>query len=677
MKNKARGTQVLIFILIVVAWATLALRTGTRGVSAATFTVMNLNNSGMGSLRQAILDANAAAGTDTIEFQVGLTGTITLMSALPQVTQDLTINGPGAAVLIVSGNHLYQVFNIASGVTVSISGLTISNGNDPGGGGGISNAGLLSITNSTFSGNSASSGGGIFNNGVGALVSVTNSSFSGNSASTGGGIFNNVGTTLTVNSTFFGNSASSGLGGGGGIFNNEGGNLTVTDSTFSGNSASLIGGGGILNSVGTLTVNNSTFSGNSASSGSGILNNGVGALVTVTNTTFSGNFGAGSGLGGGGIFNYLGTVTVTDSTFSGNSASGIGGGGIYNNGVKLTITNCTFSGNSAPSEGGGIFNTQGTLSVTNSTFYGNSAFFQGGGIFNVGLATFRNSIIANSPFGGNCAGPVAITAVGVNYSTDNTCAGFTQITPEQLNLGPLQDNGGPTFTHALLPGSVAIDAVTDCTDLSAIPVPVTTDQRGKPRPADGDGNGSALCDAGAFEFQPCVITCPASVTVVAAQTCPISSSVTVNFPAPTVSGDHCLGATPICNPPSGSIFPVGTTTVTCTATDTSGNTAACSFTVTVFSGCLQDDSNAANVVLFNATTGEYRLYCGGTVFTGVGTVLVKGCVVTIQHYPADRRVQIRFDGGVGAGTASLQSPPGSIRCTITDRNTKNNTCACP
>src|SRR5262249_36967091 len=156
---------------------------------------------------------------------------------------------------------------------------------------------------------------------------------------------------------------------------------------------------------------------------------------------------------------------------------------------------------------------------------------------------------------------------------------------------------------------------------------------------------------------------PTSVTAVAPQTCPISSGAPVTFAPPTVS-DNCPGVTSICNPPAGSVFPVGTTTVTCTATDASGNTAACTFAVTVFTGCLQDDSNPANVVLFNAATGEYRFCCGGTVLSGMGTVLMKGCTVTIQHNPTDRRVLIRFDGGASVGSASLQSPPGTIRCTI-------------
>jgi HYR domain len=177
------------------------------------------------------------------------------------------------------------------------------------------------------------------------------------------------------------------------------------------------------------------------------------------------------------------------------------------------------------------------------------------------------------------------------------------------------------------------------------------------------------------DTQPPTITCPANQTSTAAQTCPFSNTATVSFPPPTAS-DNCPGVTTQCTPASGSTFPVGTSTVTCTATDTSGNTATCSFTVAVFSGCLQDDSNPANVVLFNALTGDYRFCCNGTAFTGRGTVAVRGCTVEITHYTADRRVLIKADFSARAGTASLQVPPGTTRCTITDRNTSNNTCQC-
>ncbi len=170
-----------------------------------------------------------------------------------------------------------------------------------------------------------------------------------------------------------------------------------------------------------------------------------------------------------------------------------GGGGIANEG-ELTIDNSTFSENSAEHAGGGIENT-GKAKISNSTFSGNSAFGFGGGISNIGELTIKNSIVANSPSGGNCAfGDFGtVTALGDNFSTDDTCKGlFTQVTPAALNLGPFQNNGGPTKTHALLRSSVAIDAVTDCSLTDGI-TPVETDQRCVSRP-----QGPA-CDAGAFE----------------------------------------------------------------------------------------------------------------------------------------------------------------------------------
>ena len=730
MNRKSKSTFAIVSVTIVVTWVALCLTTGINRVNANTFTVTNTGDNvgvnpapgaGTGTLRQAIIDANATAGADTISFAEGVTGTITLASALPQITHDVTINGPGAGVLTVSGANLYRVFDILSDVTdviVTISGLTISNGKSDSGGG-ILNGGKLTLTNSTFSSNSATFvGGGILSGGT---LTVTNSTFSGNSASRGGAI-ESVGT--------------------GGIDSVR--TLTVTNSTFSGNSASS---GGAIESVETLTVTNSTFSGNSGFQGGGIViipdvfHRGT---ATVTNSTISGN----SADFGGGIyvdisFQKEATLTVTNSTFSSNTAT-FGGGGIFNNSM-LTVSNSTFSGNSAANYGGGGIQSVGTLTVTNSTFLGNSG-NSGGGISNFGAATSKNSIIGNSPTGGNYAGTVPITAVGVNFSTDNTCAGFIQVTAQQLNLGPLQDNGGPTFTHALLPGSAAIDAVTDCTDLSATPTPVTTDQRGFTRPQDGDGNGSVLCDAGAFELQPCVITCPANitqandtgrcgavvnygdvgcgtvtcsptsgssfpvgtttvtcsepggatcsftvtvndtqpptitcpanVTAVTAVLCPPTTSTAVTFPTPTPS-DNCPGVTVACKPPSGSILPVGTTTVTCIATDATGNTASCSFSLTVFNGRLQDDSNPNNVLLFNTATGDYALCCGGTVFRGRALALLKGCVFTLQHYPTDRRFLVNVDFSQKIGTASLQFPPGTMKCTIIDRNMADDTSTCP
>ena len=132
----------------------------------------------------------------------------------------------------------------------------------------------------------------------------------------------------------------------------------------------------------------------------------------------------------------------------------------------------------------------------------------------------------------------------------------------------------------------------------------------------------------------------------------------------------------LCTPPSGSCFPPGVTTVTCTATDASANTATCSFTVTVFDVVLQDDSDPSIVLLWNSVTGAYRFCCKGATYIGTGKATIQGCVFTLQHNPVDRRVLGRVDKTVRAGNASIQSPAGTLRCTITDRNILNDTPTC-
>jgi hypothetical protein len=175
----------------------------------------------------------------------------------------------------------------------------------------------------------------------------------------------------------------------------------------------------------------------------------------------------------------------------------------------------------------------------------------------------------------------------------------------------------------------------------------------------------------ALQGTTCVITCPANITTVAAATCPFAASSAVVYPAPTTTGT-C--GTITCTPPSGSSFPIGSTTVTCT--DSGG--ASCGFTVSVFGMCLQDDSNPGNVVLLNPSTGAYQFCCNGVVAaSGTGTATVKGCVVTILHNPANYRVRIIADTSVKKGNATIQLPPGVVKCTIGDRDITNNTCACP
>src|SRR5262245_58771123 len=167
-------------------------------------TVTTLADAGPGSLRQAILDT---PGGSTVDFQPGLSGTITLTSGEVAINKDLTVAGPGADVVTVSGNHASRVFNIAPTFTVDISGLTIADGSvGIAFGGGILNAGTLTVTDSTLSGNSVrvgGQGGGIFNEGT---LTVTGSTLSGNSASVGGGISNLGGTLTVTSSTLSGNS---------------------------------------------------------------------------------------------------------------------------------------------------------------------------------------------------------------------------------------------------------------------------------------------------------------------------------------------------------------------------------------------------------------------------------------------------------------------------------------
>jgi hypothetical protein len=398
-----------------------------------------------GSLRYALTQA---ADNDHITF--GVTGTINLTGALPDLTHSISIDGPGASLMTVrrdtGGN--YRIFTVAGATTVSISGLTITNGlvieERFAAGGGIDNAGTLTVSNCTISGNIAWGSSG-------ELI--------GGNDGYGGGIANF-------------------------------GTLTLSNSTVAGNDARGDGiacGGGISNDGGTVTVNNSTISGNTA---------------LWQGLDYSGGLGAG-------ICNENGTVTISSSTVSGNSAGGYygGGGGIYNDDYgTLTLNNATVSGNSAIYAGGGIYNDEdGTLTLNNATVSGNSVYNgDGGGIVNYGALHARNTIIAGNirPFGRPSDLNGSLSSSGHNL-IGNTQGGSGFDPTDLLNvdplLGPLQDNGGPTKTHALLAGSPALNAG----DPSQLGV---ADQRGVVR-TGGVNIGAYQASASAF-----VLTAPATAT---------------------------------------------------------------------------------------------------------------------------------------------------------------------
>jgi CSLREA domain-containing protein len=478
---------------------------------------------GFCTLREAITAANsdsasgatfgecaAGVGADSIIFAADYTITLVVLQ-LPVVTSELTITGNGAANSIVQGTpppaiSLSRVFQVASTGNLTLDGITVRHGR---------------CTLGVFGGDCVIyNGGGIYN--AGGTLTVTNSALSGNTSNNGGGIYNEGGAVTVTNSTLSGNSVGARYGGG--IYN-EGGTLTVTDSTISGNSAS--GGGGIYNVGGTVvTVTNSTLSGNLANYGGGITNDG--GTLTVTDSTLSGN------TRGGAILNNSGTLIVTDSTISGNSANS-GGGGITNlwyGGTVVTVTNSTISGNSG-TLGGGIYNA-GSLTVADSTITGNYASSSissggGGGIYNdsrdtfglyfVGTVTLNRSLVSGNSatrdgyytgwdevYNRNNSGATGtITADEFNvfgHSGENNTDAFFAFTPGASDFNATSDggtptaltdildttlagNGGPTFTHALVAGSPAIDFAGACG--------LATDQRGVARPQ------GAACDAGAFE----------------------------------------------------------------------------------------------------------------------------------------------------------------------------------
>ena len=271
-----------------------------------------------------------------------------------------------------------------------------------------------------------------------------------------------------------------------------GSNTTISGVTIRHGNVPLGDGGGIQNS-GTLILTNSVFSGNSAAIAAGITNYG---RLTLTNGTVSGNIATSYGA----ILN-TSVATLFNSTVSGNTSASGPGGGIVNQFGTVTLTNSTVSGNTATSDGGGIFN-QGTLTLINGTISGNVA-GSGGGILNTGTVTLRNTIVGGNTAitGPDCSG--TLTSEGHNLTGNNAGCVFTRTTGDLVNvdpkLGPLQDNGGLTFTHALLPGSPAIDAGDDT--ICAAPVGAPNfgagglDQRGVGRPQ------GAHCDIGAYELE--------------------------------------------------------------------------------------------------------------------------------------------------------------------------------
>ncbi len=465
---------------------------------------------GKTTVADSTFTANAAAGYGGAIFS---DATLTIAGSTLSAN---TAGGSGGAVssnralivtdTIVSGNtatdHAGGAF-LAGTSTATLTNTTVS-GNTALSGGGMSIYGEMNFVDSVLSGNHATSGGGAYSYGN---LNFLNCEISGNTASGGGAVYSRIGATLTLSDTTVSNNTADNAGGG--IDVNSQSEATITDSLFSNNSADV---GGAIYNRGDLHLEATAFNNNTAvTDGGAIFNRLYEASVAMTywaDCSLSGNSAGDDGGGiygigtqalhlanftvssnqatgrGGGIFSN-GPTTITDSSVSGNSAGTDAGGvygasysiansvisnntaGLYGGGLyatsDATLGNSTVSGNTAAADGGGIYS-QGSqaVSLTNVTITANDAVGRGGGVYAPKL-DFANTIIAQNTAsdGPDGYGSSAITSLGHNLIGDTTSLVFTPETGDQIGtaaapvdpmLDALADTGGPTQTHALLPG---------------------------------------------------------------------------------------------------------------------------------------------------------------------------------------------------------------------------------
>ena len=501
---------------------------------AVTFTVTNTSDGGAGSLRQALIDANATAKADVIVFDPAVFASqqiITLTGGQLEITNSVTINGPGANLLKISGNNQSRVFYInlistggSQEERASLSNLTVTGGKAPQGGGIFVHSGLINISNATITGNTATG-----NNGIEGAVNVNS----------GGGIYSIE--SLTIDNTVISGNAAVGYlipanGGtpgysygasGGGIYC-TGTDLIVLNSTVTENAA-IAGDNGYLRGVdvsaggiggsGQVKVINSVISKNSAIGGDGQ----------------SGGHASGGGIVASTVLTLLNS-TVTANTVKGGVAKpdgvGVGGNGIgggVNALFNITLINSTVTDNQAtagtgPAKGAGIgggiaaqsqgFNTQ---QIVNATVTGNQA-ENGGGVYCNSAVRIANTIVADNFAlnGKDLLGP--FTSPGHNIvSRGEGSTGLTNgVNGDQVGtinapinpqLAPLGNNGGGTPTRALLPGSPAIDAGSNAlAKNSSTGEVISIDQRGLQRISPTGGT----VDIGAFELGATAPPAPAA-----------------------------------------------------------------------------------------------------------------------------------------------------------------------
>jgi hypothetical protein len=491
--------------------------------------VTNLDDGGAGSLRDAINQANNEAtnpGPDTITFQAGLTGRITLQSSLPTIAYDTTINGPGQDVVSISGNvggegPAVTPIHIAGApgtINVNINNLKVELGFD----GDITSTNAnLTLDHTTITGaTGATQGGGVYFKGAGS-------------------------SNLTIsNSTITGNDAT--FDGGGVAIHELTGSATITGTTISGNTAGLRGAGIYMGLAAPDThahILGSTISGNSLSGGGSqgggidILGENFSGDTLIQNSTVSGNS---AGQNGGGVWaGYLGGLSVVQSTVSGNSAQNGAGINLYR-ATGTVLENTTLSGNTASVAGGGL-NNQSTggahtdVTVNVSTIAKNSA-SNGGGIAQGDpgggsiTTTLSNSIVGDNTAGTNPDVDNGLGTVNASFSIIENL-GTATVGGSSMNVDPklndlATDPSAPSApqTQKPQPTSPAINAGDP-----AFTTP-TVDERGKPRPSGG------AVDLGAVELQNAAPAAPDLQAASDTGSSPTDNITKINKPTFDVTG---------------------------------------------------------------------------------------------------------------------------------------------
>ncbi len=496
---------------------------GILNDSAATLTVSNCIIVGN--------EANRAGGG--IEDRSGNTTLVTVSNT--QLDSNATGAAPGnGGAIHISGNG--DMFVTGGSVTANSAAAE---------GGGLWNgAGTMTVEDIVFTdnvalGDGADQGGGALFNVAGTMI-VLNCEFDNNRATgtsgSGGAILTDVGTTLTVDSCLFTNNTSNRAGGA--IESNAGAgtNMVITDSDFDSNiTGDAPGNGGAihLTGAGDSEIIGGSFTNNEAGREGGAIWNGSGEMV-IAQASISGNNanGVAENDGGGGVFNNGGILVINRSTINNNAAlSGDGsGGGIHNNGGIMDLNFSTVSANQTNRYGGGIYN-NGDMSILASTITENVTTFEGGGLAqneaNSTITLSSTLVASNEESGGNGSADFVnpqgtyvsdgYNLIGVDedgiFPLKNTDIVGTTNNPVDPVLGALTDNGGPTFTHALICGSPAIEA-------------------GDPAITDNDQRDSLVFgntrDIGAFEIQ---------TNCVSIQEAAAKSYVTRVYPNPILSGN--------------------------------------------------------------------------------------------------------------------------------------------